>query len=359
MKLLITTLLITTTLLGHAQVDTSASKITISGYGEIYYTYDFAQPEDHNRPSFIYSHNRSNEVNLNLGFIKANYTTDRVRGNLALAAGTYMNANYAAESGVLKNIYEANMGFKLSAFKNLWVDAGVFGSHIGFESAVSKDCRALTRSILADNSPYYESGAKVTFIPDNGKWLLSGLLLNGWQHIQRPDGNQTLALGTQIMYTPSAKVTLNYSTFIGNDKPSDAKQMRYFHNLYGIFTLTDKFQTTLGFDFGMEQQASGSTDFYNWYSPVLILRYSLNDRWAIAGRAELYHDKNGVIIATGTENGFQTTGYSLNLDWQLHTNAVWRLEGRILNSKDKIFTNADGDPTNTNTFVTTSMAFSF
>ena len=31
-------------------------------------------------------------------------------GQIALAAGTYMNANYAAEPGVLKNIYEANAG---------------------------------------------------------------------------------------------------------------------------------------------------------------------------------------------------------------------------------------------------------
>ena len=359
MKKLLLYTLILFPLLTKAQVDTSASNLTIGGYAEVYYTYDFAQPDDHNRPSFIYSHNRANEVNLNLGYLKAAYSTDRIRGNLALAAGTYMNANYAAESGVLKNIYEANMGFKLSANKNLWVDAGVFGSHIGFESAVSKDCWTLTRSMLADNSPYYESGAKLTYIPDNGKWVLSGLLLNGWQHIQRPDGNQTLGLGTQIMYTPSSMLTLNYSTFIGNDKPTDDKRMRYFHNLYGIIKWTDQFQTTLGFDYGMEQQAKGSGDYYNWYSPVVILRYILNDRWTIAGRAEIYNDKDGVIIATGTENGFQTTGYSINLDWQLHTNAVWRLEGRMLSSKDDIFSDADGEPTNTNTFITTSMAFSF
>lgn len=343
----------------NAQVDSSSSQLTLGGYAELYYTYDFAQPADHTRPSFIYSHNRHNEVNLNLGFIKANYSTERVRGNLALAAGTYMNANYATEAGVLKNIYEANMGFKLSAQKNLWIDAGVFGSHIGFESAVSKDCWALTRSILADNSPYYESGAKVTYIPDNGKWLFSGLLLNGWQRIQRPDGNQTLGLGTQIMYTPSSQVTLNYSTFIGNDKPTDDKRMRYFHNLYGILKWSDHFHTTVGFDFGMEEQFKGAGEYYNWYSPIIIARYLINDQWAIAARAELYHDKDGVIIATGTEIGFQTTGYSVNIDWQLHANAVWRVEGRILSSKDDIFTDADGEATNTNTFVTTSMAFSF
>ncbi len=36
-------------------------------------------------------------------------------------------------------------------------------SHIGFESAVGSDCWNLTRSILAENSPYFESGIKLNY----------------------------------------------------------------------------------------------------------------------------------------------------------------------------------------------------
>ncbi|HJW31204.1 MAG TPA: outer membrane beta-barrel protein, partial [Saprospiraceae bacterium] len=198
MKNLLLSCFLLTTCGASAQVDTSASSLRFTGYAEVYYTYDFNQPDDHNRPSFIYSHNRHNEFNLNLGFVKTSYSSDRVRANVALAAGTYMNANYASEPGVLKNIYEANGGIKLAKMKNIWLDAGIFASHIGFESAISKDCWGLTRSILADNTPYYESGAKLTYVTDNSKWLFSGLVLNGWQHIQRPDDNNTLAFGTQI-----------------------------------------------------------------------------------------------------------------------------------------------------------------
>lgn len=341
-----------------AQIDTSKSNFAFSGYVEAYYGYDFNEPADHNRPSFIYSHNRHNEFNLNLGFIKAGYSTDKVRANLALAAGTYMNANYSAEPGVLKNIYEANAGLKISKKKNLWVDAGIFASHIGFESAVSKDCWGLTRSILADNSPYYESGAKISYTSNNSKWFLSGLVLNGWQHIQRPEGNNTPAFGTQLTYTPSSKITLNYSTFMGNDKPDTSKQIRYFHNIYGMFHITDHLHVTAGFDYGMEQKTKGSSDFNNWYSPVIIVKVNITDQWSATGRAEYYVDENGVIIATGTENGFQTTGYSLNIDYKIRENAIWRIEGRTLNSKDKIFTK-DDTAENMSTFVTTSVAISF
>lgn len=347
-------------LAGHtfAQVDTSASSLTLSAYAEAYYAYDFNQPDDHNRPGFLYSHNRHNEFNLNLGFVKVAYLSDRLRGNLAMAAGTYINANYAAEPGFLKNVYEANGGFKLSKNGNLWIDAGIFASHIGFESAISKDCQALTRSLLAENSPYYESGAKLTYTTANGKWLFSGLWLNGWQHIQRPDGNNTPAFGTQVTFTPNSNLTLNYSTFIGNDKPDEVKQMRYFHNLYGIFHLSDHLHLTAGFDYGMEQSAPESDEYNDWFSPVLILKYDFNDTWSVVGRVENYTDKNGVIIATGTENGFQTTGYSLGVDCKLTQNAMWRIEGRMLNSKDDIF-NDQGEPANSNTAVTTSIAISF
>lgn len=340
------------------QADTTESRLEISGYAEVFYAYDFNQPDDHLRPGFLYSHNRHNEFNLNLGFVKAAYTTTRVRATLALAAGTYMNANYAAEPGVLKNLFEANAGFKLSEKSNLWIDAGIFASHIGFESAVSKDCWGLTRSILAENSPYYESGAKLTYITNDHKWLFSGLYLNGWQHIQRPDGNNTPAFGTQITYTPSDKVTLNYSTFIGNDKPDEVKQMRYFQNLYAIMHFSEKLHFTAGFDYGIEQESTGSSSYNQWYSPVLIVRYAFDDRWAFTGRGEFYSDVNGVIIPTGTENGFQTSGFSLNLDYHIRENAVWRIEGRILKSKDEVFVK-EGRAVDTNTCLTTSLAVSF
>ncbi|WP_394803578.1 outer membrane beta-barrel protein [Niabella hibiscisoli] len=73
-----------------AQDDSTGAPLTVSGYLEAYYTYDLGRPSNHNRPSFIYSHNRHNEVNLNLGLVKAAYERRNVRANLALAAGTYI-----------------------------------------------------------------------------------------------------------------------------------------------------------------------------------------------------------------------------------------------------------------------------
>ena len=335
-----------------------ASAFTVNGYVETYYIYDFNKPTDNTRPGFIYSFNRNNEVNINLGLLKGTYTTDNVRANLALMTGTYTNANLAAEPGVLKNIYEANAGVKLSSKKNLWVDAGIFSSHIGFESAIGKDCWNLTRSILADNTPYYEAGAKISYTTDDGKWFLSGLVLNGWQRIQRVNGNSLPSFGTQITFKPTSKITLNSSSFIGTDKPDSARLMRYFHNFYGIYQISDKLGITAGFDYGVEDKSPQANSTNNWYSYVVIFRYTPTSKLAFAIRGEYYDDQNGVIIATSTPSGFETSGISFNIDYALYPNVMWRAEIRNLTSKDDIFTK-EKKSTNINTFIGTSLAVSF
>ena len=358
MKKTIITLLALIPISSFAQSDSSVSPLKISGYIETYYAYDFGNPSDHNRPGFMYAFNRHNEINLDLGFLKAAYETENVRANLVLMTGTYANTNLAAEPGVLKNIYEANAGVKISKTKNLWVDAGIFSSHIGSESAIGKDCWTLTRSIIAENSPYFETGAKISYSSDNEKWFLSALVLNGWQRIQRVDGNNMPAFGHQLTYKPNSKITLNSSSFIGSDTPDSIRQMRYFHNFYGIFQIHQQFGLILGFDIGAQQKSKNSSEYNTWYTPVLIAKYSPTDKISIAARAEYYHDENGVMIATSTPNGFQTLGYSLNIDYNIRENVMWRVEGRTLSSKDKIFT-LDNMPSTQNYFVTTALAISF
>lgn len=338
------------------------SAITLSAYAEMYYSFDLAQPENHLRPGFVYSFNRHNEVNLNLGMVKLNYAKNNVRGNIALMAGTYPQYNLAAEPELLRSVFEANAGVKLSKTRNLWLDAGIMPSHIGFESAIGKDCWNLTRSLLADNTPYYEAGARVSYTSKNEKWYASGLLLNGWQRIARVDGNNTPAFGTQLTYKPNSTTTINWSTFIGNDKPDTVSQMRIFNNLYAQFQVTKRLGLILGCDMGMEEAASGDSlptgqaGTNTFITPIVIPRFKINDKTYVAARWELYQDKDGVIIATGTPNGFNTMGYSVNYDRWVSTNVLWRVEARMLQSEDKVFADADGKATTSNTFFTTSLA---
>lgn len=340
-------------------VEEEKGKLSVSGYLEAYYQHDFNRSLQNTRPGFVYSHNRNNEVNVNLAFVKLGYTATRVRSNLALATGTYMNANYASEPGVLKNIYEANVGVKLSSKHELWLDAGIMPSHIGFESAIGKDNWTLSRSIMADNSPYFETGARLSYSSPNGKWFASGLLLNGWQRIQRPDGTTSPAFGHQLTYKVGTRWTINSSSFIGNEKADSVRQMRYFHNLYAIWQPNERLGITTGFDIGAEQKQKGSSDYTTWYAPVVIVRYSPVKSLNVSFRGEYYDDRKGVIIATGTDNGFQAFGYSLNVDYPILPNVSWRTEFKNLRNRSPLFETRGSTLSNNSTTVITALTLSF
>lgn len=329
-------------ILMQAQTDsvwTEKPTVFFSGFVDVYYMYDFDQPVGASRQNFLYNHNRHNEFNVNLALLKLAVSHPKYRANVAFQTGTYANDNYAAEQGVMKNVFEANVGISISKTNKLWIDAGVLPSYIGFESALSIQNPTLTRSLLAENSPYFVSGAKMTYVP-NTKWEVAALVMNGWQRIQRVSGNSLPSLGTQLNFKPSKKTTLNWSTFVGTDDPDSTRRLRVFNNFFGTFSCSDKITFIAGFDIGLQQQVKNSTSYDAWLSPVFIAQWHFTDKWKTAFRAEYYHDPRGVIIPTGTPRGFQTTGLSVNLDYCPVSNLALRFEGRWLNSKDEIFRNS-------------------
>ena len=318
-----------------AQVDSTKS-FNVSAYIETYYSYDFSKPFNNEKPDFNYNYKKHNQLNLNLAFVKLAYQSSRVRSNMALMTGNYAMYNLSAEPNWAKPLLEANVGFKPFQKHNFWIDAGVMPSHIGFESAVGIDCWNLTRSILAENSPYYESGIKFNYTNKKQDLYLAFYLLNGWQKIAISKGDENPSVGVQVNYKPTSSLTLNYSNFVGNIKVDSINSaLRIFHNLYAIYDASSKLSFIFGFDIGTQKVAF--TKSTAWYTPVIISKFNLTDKSKIAGRLELYSDKQQTIIRTSTPNGYQTIGTSINYDYQISSKFLWRAELKRYNSKDPIF----------------------
>lgn len=315
----------------------SIKSLQFQAYGELYYSYDFDNPQNHDKPIFVYNHKRHNEINVNLALVKATYTQDNIRANAALMVGNYAQYNLAAEPNWAQNIFEANVGFKISKKHNLWIDAGIMPSHIGFESAIGADCWTLTRSILAENSPYYETGIKMAYTNPSEKLNISFLLLNGWQKIKKPDAIQKPSFGIQIFYKPSQKISLNYSNFIGTDKADSLKAWRTYHNFYAIVEPFPKWGIIAGVDLGSDRDVKSKYNIL--YAPIIMLRYKPKDKYNLTIRGEYYNDKKQLFITTNTPNGFQVFGCSTNVDLQLQDNVWWRFEIKKYLASDAIFNN--------------------
>ena len=201
-------------------INKNESLFRFSGYVDLYYQYDFNTPANNERPSFLYNFKKHNKASVNLALLKVAYQQKKWGANFAVMAGDYTKYNLAAEPAFFRHINEANIGYTFS--KKFSVNAGILPSHIGIESAIAKDNWNLSRSILAENTPYYETGIKFNYLP-NEKWTLSLLLINGWQNIK--DYNSSKAVGTQIQFKPNDKLLINSSTFFGNERPDSVRQI--------------------------------------------------------------------------------------------------------------------------------------
>jgi hypothetical protein len=322
---------------GWSQPHDSTNRFTTEIYIEAYYGYDFGNPGNQNRPEFLYSFHRHNEPNINFSLIQFNYSHNRVRSDLGIHFGTFSARNYAIEPGILKNIYQAKIGFQLSKKSNTWVDLGIMESHIGFESAKGGESWIASRSLLAENTPYYSAGIQFSHTTKDSTIYLAGLILNGWQRMTRKGANQLPAVGHQFKWTPNTKFTINSSSYIGNEYPEFQRRMCYFHNFYAKYE-RKQLGLIAGVDLGAEQRSYQSNYYGHWLSAILVARKKVGDNLSAAIRGEYFYDKNGIIIPTEKDVPFSNIGLSCNVDYTFDFPLKIRLEYRSFYNDRAYFT---------------------
>ena len=314
----------------------SKPSISLMGYVDTYYAYDFNEPSTGPRQNFIYNFNRHNEFNINLGLIQLEVEHDKYRAQLGFQTGTYPQDNYTPEQELMSNINSASVGISLDKSNKWWLDAGVFPSNLGFESAMSIKNWTLSRSLVAESSPYYLAGSKLSFTPSE-KWSYTFLVSNGWQKIRRTPNNSLPSFGSQVVYTPKANIELNWSTYVGPEGDDASREMRYFNNLFAILNKDKKWSWILGIDAGFQENQG------IWAAPVLISRVKLSPASSLAFRAEYFGDAGNIIISQPFSLQTEIFGFSVNYDYRPVENVALRFEARYFEGGEYFsFSNVDG-----------------
>lgn len=318
--------------------------IKTSAFLETYYGIDFSNPKNNQRQEYFYNNTNNKEFSIDLVLVKTSIQYKNFRSVITPMFGSYAKANLKNENGLFKNVYEANAGIKLASKNETWLDVGILPSHIGFESAISKDNITLTHSFGGENSPYYETGLRLNC--QTKKIYFAFLLINGWQKIRMLNNNFEPSLGGQISMQINEKLLLNYSNFIGKLKIENQKLVRHFHNTYLKFSISKKLKGIIGYDLGFQQSELNPSNFQMWQTPQLCIQFLPVENFGITFRMESYVDKYGIMIKNGKTNNFIANSLSINTDYYLSANSLVRLEARKVFSKNNFFGAISHDPIN-------------
>jgi hypothetical protein len=346
-------LLATIALAVPAAAQSPAPTVRIGAFADAYYAWDVGRPALRDR-AFTTQAVRHDEFNINLAHIEATVSGDRVRGRLALQAGTAVQANYVGEPAIGSNsgpslsrtIQEAVVGIRVRP--GLWVDGGVFFSHIGQESWISRDNPTYTRSFTAEYTPYYSSGVKVTWNA-SAKLTAQFHLLNGWQNIA--ESNERKAVGGRVDWTPRSGIAVGYAGFRGDEQPeAGTRRMRTFHQLFTKLEPSNDLTLWLTADRGSEHPAGGEAS--TWGSLTAIAERRLSPTLSLAGRVERYADRDGVLIPVTDPHGFDVTSASFGVNVRLPEGVQWRTEARGYWSDGAVWPDRQGTRRSTAALVT-------
>ncbi|HEX7193269.1 MAG TPA: outer membrane beta-barrel protein [Thermoanaerobaculia bacterium] len=293
---------------------TSICAVILAGWLDGYYGWNSGHSLNF-YPGIGTTGERANQLALNVAALDLVRDPKPFGFHLTLTAGDSADVVHAAEPNRdTRHVYQASVTYDA---KVVQLEAGIYPSHIGFEAYFSKDNWNYTRGWLGELSPYYQTGVKASRTI-NKHWSAQLHVLRGWQNVS--DSRAPKALGTQIAYNDT-NWSASYNTYLDNH--------RKFGDLAATYKFTPKLSLGASIDHGHQSPA-------NWLGLAAYARYALDDRNALAFRAEHFRDPGAGISGFAQTLGEQTLTYELRPRKHL----ILKLEGRRDHSTAPVFNNS-------------------
>ena len=318
--------------------------IEVGGFVDLVYAYNFNRPADHANwfPGIGTSAKRDNELAINLAQIDFVMAPRPVGFHLAAGYGTGLEVVHGGETtGVAtspetwRHLVQASIRYDTGIGRGLSVEAGVYPSHIGFETLASKDNWNYTRGWLGELSPYYQTGVKIAY-PLGERWSTQVHLLNGWQAIA--DNNRGKTLGWQFAYAGD-RVSVALNGLVGPELPDDDRDLRALFDTVLVVKATPAWSFAASLDVAGQEQPEG--DDARWEGLGLFARRAApGARTAMAFRAEYYDDEEGAISGTAQILREATATF----EYRPVEALILKFEGRYDRSSAEVFAGDDVDP---------------
>lgn len=314
--------------------------IKLTAYADAYYAFDNDNLADETRQLAVTNFGKD-VFGLNMAQIKANYNHEKFRGKLAIHFGDIRETLYDNRTRY-PILQEGNAGVKL--FKNLWLDAGYFQSHIGKEKLLPKDNWFSTYTIGNIFQPFYQSGIRMSY-NFSEKLKTELYLVNGYGIFE--DNNKNKSIGWTVDYK-SEKFGVYYAGLAGNERFLDGpSSLLVYHNIILNFKATDwlefKGQGNFVSQDISERSPNGTFSTAQMQDAHFEMKIKGTNYLNLIGRIEYFSNPDSIFNVA-----LEGIGFSGGLEFIPHKNSYIRLETRQLQLKDQylFFQESNGRATN-------------
>ncbi len=289
-------------------------KFTLTGYVDTYYTSDNLDKEYQDFTSI--NHERE-KFSLNIAYLLFKYSDSSYRAKIGLQEGDIAKSSWFEEP---QNIEQANIGIRLT--KGLWLDGGIFTTHIGGEWTHPRMNYFSSHSSVTFFQPAYQAGVKLSY-ELNEHWSADFHIING-NHLFG-DNNSQKTLAYSLSYE-SDFISAFYAGMTGNEEPKGRKPRNHtYHNVFLEMRLSENFGTKVQFDAASIKSNSKNKSLNWFYGYFVQSQYKFNEKYAASARYSYYSDVEGTY-------GIDAAGYdaSLAIEYKPVANSYIRLESRYM-----------------------------
>lgn len=331
-------------------VGNEAPRFVPVAVADAYYAYHDTSPGQGGAATLMSTGNRHGDFSVNLAAVGGRLEHAKLTGAVVLQVGTAVDALYAGTRGnpeIWKHVQLANAGIRSGDFH---LEAGVLPSLVGRESFISTENWNYTRSMIADATPYYMSGARLTWRV-TPTLTANATVFNGWDTFG--DKNSGKSGQLRFAWTPSDKLSLESSTLGGQEQvrvAGEKTSVRVFEDVVAAYRAHERVHLALELWGGTERNyrvedplagdATQASFVKNpiFYGGALWAKWRFGETVYLAGRAEALVDQGGVLTGNGARrawepvNGEPFIGQRLaagtvTFGWQPHKSFLARVEG--------------------------------
>ncbi len=274
--------------------------MTIRGFVDVYYRYDFNTPATRRAQLRAYD-GQHDSLHLNLSELSLEKRP--VAGHPAgfrvdLDYGPTAEIVHAAEPAGgrrLQNVGQAYFSYLAPIGTGLQFDAGQFYTPIGNEVVRTSGNWNYSRSLLFTLAePTYHAGVRASYVV-NGRVALSAHVVNGWNNVR--DNNSAKSVGLQATVTPTPALSI-VQTYMGGAEQTDNHHCRHLADTVITYTVGPKVTLAANYDYGQDSLGGATV---KWQGLAGYVRYQPNDWFAVSSRWEWYDDRDGFTSGTPQE----------------------------------------------------------